>query len=186
MTFLLFVLIFRAIILSSAVLAEPSKATDEPYPWEGECDGSMLQWFQKKVGEMKGEMKAVMEKQIHDVKEECQKQIHSVKEECKERLNSFERESKKTKKRVDELESRSRSQSFASNDSFTSLSSLSPSLHSSPSANGLEVEIKLKLHPTPPTLDRTYSSPSIDVFVKRRLSVDKAKSQILPTMYEVH
>ena len=141
----------------------------------------MLQWFQKKVREMK----AVMEKQIHDVKEECQKQIHIVKEECKERLNSVERESKKTKERIDELEHHSRSQSFASNDSFTSLSSLSPSLHSSLSANGLQVEIKLKFPSTPPILDRTHSSPSIDVFVKRRLSVDKAKSQTLPTMYEV-
>ena len=145
----------------------------------------MLQWFQKKVGEMKGEMKAVMEKQIHDVKEECQKQIHNVKEECEKLLDSFERESKETKERVDKLEDRSRSQSCG-NDSLTSQSSLSPSLHSSPSANQLEVEIKLKVHPTHPTLDRTHSFPLIDAFVKRRLSVDKAKSQTLPTMYEVN
>ena len=135
----------------------------------------MLQWFQTKVGELK----VAMEKQIHDVKEE-------ELEECEKRLNSFERESKKTKERVDELEHRSRSQSFSSNDSLTSQSSFSPSLHSSPSANQLEVDIKLKLHPTPPTLDRTHSYPSIDAFVKRRLSVDKAKSQTLPTMNEVN
>ena len=59
-------------------------------------------------------------------------------------------------------------------------------LRSSPSANQLEVKIKLKLHPIHPTLDRTHSYPLIDVFLKRRLSVDKAKSQTVPTMYEVH